>query len=123
MRGRKMPLPPAGSGTITLATPDPVALGDDITFNHSGDEDLSNPRIWVAAFQDGELVYGEGASPDDGVKLGSGSSDWLTNGGPAECTVDLYYILNKNGKGEWKGGGSDQGGFVTLATTSFHAEG
>ena len=116
-------LPPAGSGTIALATPEPVALGDTITFSVTGVEDLSNPRIWVAATQDGVLVYGEGASPNEPLKLGGGSSDWVTKGGPADCTVRLYYILNKSGKAEWKGGGADQGGTVDLGSSSFHAEG
>lgn len=117
-------LPPAGSGTLSLATPEPVAYGQQIAFNHTGDEDLSNPRLWVTAHQNGELVYGEGTSPDAGVKLGGGSSQWVSNGGgPAECHAQLYYILNKNGTAEWKGGGQQQGGTVVLATCSFNAEG
>jgi hypothetical protein len=122
MKGPKMPsLPPAGSGSITLDQPSP-ALGDTVTFTVTGTGTLKNPRVWVAAYQDGNLVYGEGGGPAMGFKLGGDSSLWLEAGGPADCTAELYYILNKNGTGEWNGHG-DQGGNVTLATTSFSALG
>ena len=116
-----MPLPPAGSGTLALAS-EPVSLGDEITFVVTGTDGLDNPRVWIAAFQDGNLVYGQGIGAAETFKLGGGSSDWVTNGGPAECTAQLYYILNKNGHSEWNGHG-DQGGPVQLAVLTFHAEG
>lgn len=116
-------LPPAGSGTIAPSNPAP-AFQEHITFNVTGTDGLDNPRVWVTAHQDGVLVYGEGSSPDDGVTLGSGWSQWVENGGgPADCTATLYYILGKSGNSEWKGGGQAQGGTVTLATVSFHAAG
>jgi hypothetical protein len=34
-------------------------------------------------------------------------SQWVLNGGgAAECTADLYSILNANGTGEWNGKGA-----------------
>lgn len=116
-------LPPAGSGTISLATPEPVSFADTVTFATTGTEDLKNPLIYVTAFQDAVLVYGELGAASVPFKLGGGSSVWVQNGGgPADCHAELRYIPNKNGNGEWNGHG-DQGEPVVLATCDFHAEG
>lgn len=118
-----MPLPPAGSGTLALATPEPVAFGDSITFAFTGTDELKNPRIWVDAFQDGVRVYGEGIGAAETAVLGGGSSDWVEKGGgPADCVATLYYIPKANGNSEWNGHGG-QGPHVTLAVCEFHAEG
>lgn len=116
-------LPPAGSGTIALATPEPVAFAQDVTFSFSGTDGLNNPRVVVSAYQNGVLVYQEAGAADQTFKLGSGWSQWVENGGgPADCGAALTYIPKANGHGEWNGNGA-QGPHVTLATCEFHAEG
>jgi hypothetical protein len=92
-----------------------------IAVHTTGTGTLKNPRVWVACYQNGALVYGEGGSPSDTFKLGGDMSQWVQNGGGgAACTADLYYILNAKGTGEWNGHGA-QGGNVYLAQTSFAA--
>ena len=97
------------SGSIALVTSDPQ-LGQLCQFScivqdlHGGKG--SQPRIQVMAYQDGVLVYGvagdafrlwkgqkttSGENGEDGFLLGGGSSQWLTNGGPAHCVATLYY--------------------------------
>lgn len=93
--------PAAPSGTIAIADGYSPALGQDLLFDYTvGDlPGWANPRIQVMCYQDGELVYGEAraADPSEPVNaqpfapLGGGSSQWLTNGGPAECEATLYY--------------------------------
>lgn len=118
-------LPPAGSGTIALATPEPVALGDQISFDTTGTDGIQYPWIYVTAYQDGTLVYGERRNQpiDEPFKLGAGSSDWVNHGGgPADCRAELFYTLSANGNNDWNGHG-DQGPNVLLAECEFHAEG
>lgn len=122
-------LPAANSGTISVYVPS-TALGSSasqpryqgsVAFHTTGAGTLKNPRVWVACYQNGTLVYGEGGSPGDTFKLGGDMSQWVLNGGGgADCTADLYYILNAKGTGEWNGHGA-QGGKVYLARTSFAA--
>jgi len=82
---------------------------------------LKNPRVWVSCTQDGSMVYGEGGSPSSSFKLGGDMSQWVMNGGgAANCTADLYWIMNAKGTGEWNGRGA-QGGNVYLAHTQFDA--
>jgi hypothetical protein len=124
-------LPPANSGSIAVYVPG-ATTGSASTqpqyqgyvgFNTTGTSKLKNPRVWVACYQNGTLVYGEGGSPGRTVKLGGDSSQWVANGGgAATCTADLYYIVNANGTAEWNGKGA-QGGTVYLAHTSFTAAG
>jgi hypothetical protein len=121
-------LPRAGSGTISVYVPSagsavaaqPSYQGN-VAFATTGAQGLKNPRVWVACYQNGTLVYGEGGSPSETFKLGGDMSRWVLNGGgSASCTASLYYILNSNGNGEWNGHGA-QGGDVYLAQTAFNA--
>jgi hypothetical protein len=123
-------LPSSNSGTISVyvpgalgtASPQPSYQGS-IAFRTTGTGKLKNPRVWVACYQSGALVYGEGGSPSTLFKLGGDGSTWVMNsGGAATCTADLYYILNANSRGEWNGKGA-QGGNVYLAHTGFDAAG
>jgi hypothetical protein len=124
-------LPAPNSGTISAYVPSagggastaqPSYQGQ-VAFNTTGTKTLKNPRVWVACYQSGALVYGEGGSPTTVFKLGGDMSQWVLNGGgAADCTADLYYILNANGTGEWNGHGA-QGGNVYLGHTAFAAAG
>jgi hypothetical protein len=123
-------LPSSNSGTISVYVPGSVgaaaaqpAYQGSVAFHTTGTGKLKNPRIWVACYQNGALVYGEGGGPSTVFKLGGDMSTWVQNGGgAATCTADLYYVLNANGTGEWNGKGA-QGGNVYLAHTSFAAAG
>ena len=124
-------LPAANSGTISVYVPattfstassQPRYQGQ-VAFNTSGTQGVKNPRVWVACYQSDGLVYGEGGSPTGTLKLGGDMSQWVMNGGgTADCTADLYYILNAKRTAEWNGRGA-QGGNVSLAHTSFSAAG
>lgn len=123
-------LPPAGSGSISAYVPGPggsptlaPTYEGSVAFNTAGASKLKNPRVWVACYQGGALVYGAGGGPTTVFKLGGDMSQWVLNGGgPASCTAQLYYILDAKGTGEWNGLGA-QGGDVYLAQTSFSAAG
>jgi len=112
-------LPTSNSGTISVYVPGAVgaaaaqpAYQASVAFHTSGTGKLKNPRIWVACYQNGALIYGEGGGPSTVFKLGGDMSAWVQNGGgAATCTADLYYILNANRTGEWNGKGA-QGGNV-----------
>jgi hypothetical protein len=123
-------LPSSNSGTISAYVPGVVGATTtqptyqgSVAFHTTGTSKLKNPRVWVACYQGGALVYGEGGSPSGVFKLGGDMSTWVINGGgAATCTADLYYILSANGTGEWNGKGA-QGGNVYLAHTGFNAAG
>jgi hypothetical protein len=124
-------LPAANSGTISVYVPTTTLSSASsqpryqgpVAFNTTGTKTLKNPRVWVACYQNGALVYGEGGTPTATLKLGGDMSRWVLNGGgPADCTADLYYIVNAKGTSEWNGRGA-QGGNVYLARTSFAAAG
>ena len=123
-------LPSSNSGTISVYVPGTLGTAatqptyqGSVAFHTTGTGKLKNPRIWVACYQGGVLVYGEGGGPSTVFKLGGDMSQWvLDGGGAASCTADLYYILNANGTGEWNGKGA-QGGNVYLAHTAFDAAG
>lgn len=123
-------LPAANSGTISVYVPGTVAGASSqptyqgsVAFNTTGTARLKNPRVGVFCYQNGVLVYAEGGSPSETFKLGADSSQWVQNGGgSANCTAELYYILNAKGTGEWNGNGA-QGGDVYLAYTAFNATG
>jgi len=123
-------LPPSNSGTISAYVPGAAGATNtqpsyqgSVAFQTTGTGKLKNPRVWVACYQNGSLVYGEGGSPSGVFKLGGDMSTWVMNGGgAATCTADLYYILGANGTGEWNGKGA-QGGNVYLAHTGFAAAG
>jgi len=105
----------------------PENYGSKISFNHSGDEDLKNPRIYVTAVtledtpEPDKLIYGEAGGADDIFMLGGGWSEWwYVAPCGAKCVAYLQYIPNEKGTGEWNGRGQ-QGEFVTLATCEFEA--
>ncbi len=99
--------------TITLDQAGPH-LGGYVTFSVSYAGNVKSPRIQVMCYQDGALVYGEAGPADQSFLLGGASSTWLTNGGPASCTADLFYIV-------WNGNNPQQVFF--LVSTSFDAAG
>jgi hypothetical protein len=121
-------LPSANSGTISVYVPGSVGAANAqptyhglVAFNTTGTGKLKNPRAWISCYQNGALVYGAGGSPTEVFKLGGDSSLWVRNGGgAANCTVQLYYILNAKGTAEWTGNGA-QGGNVVLANSAFNA--
>lgn len=107
------------AGTITLLTPDPTyqehvtfqidITGRDTHYDCSGKEGCW--LVYVEAFQDGNLVYGElgtlsqarrdGTDPaeDSIFILGGGSSQWVTNGGgPAHCRASVFRYGKEKGK-------------------------
>jgi hypothetical protein len=71
------------------------------------------PMVTVACYQNSALVYAVVGQPSDEFKLGGDSSDWVTNGGPANCTATLSAF-------GWKGG---QEYVTALASTAFNALG
>lgn len=90
------------TGTISLDQPNP-ALGDTVTFTCTteGLRGNQDARVEVQAFQDvdgdgqmDDIVYGEAWGIGVSFLLGSGSSPWLTRGGPAHCVAKLYYWDN-----------------------------
>src|SRR5256885_4736863 len=106
-------LPSSNSGTISVyvpsslgaASPQP-AYQSAVAFRTTGTGKLRNPRVWVACYQSGALVYGEGGGPSTLFKLGGDISTWVLNGrGPATCSADLYLIIHPKRTGEWNGKG------------------
>jgi hypothetical protein len=71
------------------------------------------PMIDVSCTQNGVTVFAQLDKPDATFLLGGGSSDWLTNGGPATCRADLDAYGSKGGS--WS--------VRILASTSFDAQG
>jgi hypothetical protein len=123
--------PSAGTPTITLGSINGTgmaaakvqpALGDRVTFATTNISSYKNPRVALTCSNNGTLLFGEGGSPTDTFKLGGDSSQWLSVGGPAYCSTELFIILNANGTGEWNGHGA-QGGIVDLADYGFNASG
>lgn len=87
------------------------SLGSSVTFNAGYPTTVKNPRIEVLCYQSGTLVYGEAGGVADTFTLGGGGSLWLTNGGSADCTANLYYFGQHAGKQTYN----------WLASTSFAA--
>ena len=83
---------PIPSGSLSLNQVAP-RLGEYVTFTWSVDHlpGWATPRIQVICSQDDVVVYGEAGPAWQSFLLGGGSSDWLTNGGPAVCVATLYY--------------------------------
>jgi len=121
---------PAGAGLaragttspswIALAQVDGLAattvqpkLGDYLSFNTGYPNTVKNPRIEVLCYQNGALVFGMAGSTTYSFQLGGGGSIWLTNGGSASCTANLYYF----------GFHAGQQTYNKLASTSFSAGG
>lgn len=77
--------------SITLDQVDP-ALGDSVTFTYTVSKHVKDPRIAVWCFQGDPavLVFMATGPADDAIHLGGAGSDWLRNGGPAQCRADLY---------------------------------
>jgi hypothetical protein len=98
------------STSARIAAP---SLGSSVTFTVTYPTSVKTPRVEVLCYQNGALVYGEAGSPGDTFVLGGGGSLWLTAGGSASCTANLYYFT-------WKAG---QPATTYLASTSFDAAG
>lgn len=90
------------AATITLnqATP---SLGDVVTFSYTGVTDDCGKnygprclRIELVCSQAGTPVYVGDAEASQQFLLGGGVSQWVTNGGPADCTAMLYYYSSYN---------------------------
>jgi hypothetical protein len=102
-------LPSSNSGTISVYVPGAVgtaaaqpAFQSSVAFRTTGTGKLKNPRIWLACYQNGALVYGDHRLQARRRHVNVGSERWRW----ATCTADLYYILNANGTGEWNGKGA-----------------
>ena len=122
---------PVPSGTIAIAAGSELNLGGWVSFDTTTDNvpGGTNLRVQIMCYQDvnesgtvsrtedldangfvDDVVYGMALAADDSFELGGGSSDWLTNGGPAECDAVLFF---------W----GVQGAFVDLAALTFAAGG
>lgn len=112
----------------TITVRGDLRLGGVVFFDTAGiPKKVKNPRVLVSAFDPttGDLIYAEGGSlaqaTGDGTDplgysgflLGGGGSRWLSQGGPAHCTGQLFFFDNS--------GPTQQ--FVVLATCSFEAAG
>jgi hypothetical protein len=80
----------AGGSTSAAATQ--PALGSVVAFEAGYPTTVKTPRYAVKCYQDGALVYMEARNIDESLQLGGGGSAWLTNGGAASCTADLFYF-------------------------------
>jgi hypothetical protein len=87
-------------------------LGDEVTFTVSYPSKVKDPRIAVRCYQDGVMTYAEAGPYGHVFLLGGAGSQWLWQGGPAECTAELFHII-------WNG--NHQQEVVSLAWTSFNA--
>jgi hypothetical protein len=101
------------TSTSTFAQIAAPSLGSSVSFTVTYPTSVKTPRVEVLCYQNGALVYGEAGSPGDTFVLGGGGSLWLTAGGSASCTANLYYFT-------WKAG---QPATTYLASTSFDAAG
>jgi hypothetical protein len=83
----------ARSGSIAVAAGSDLRYQGNVTFDSEVTSKLLGyeyPMIYVEAFQDGVLVYGQLDHPDAVFVLGGGSSEWVTRGGgPAHCRASL----------------------------------
>src|SRR5207244_2863760 len=73
-------LPSANSGTISAYVPSSFGASSaqpsyqgPVAFHTTGTSKLKNPRLWVACYQNGALVYGEGCSPSTIFTVGRGA--------------------------------------------------
>ncbi len=89
-------------------------LSGSVTFTVTYPNHAKNPRIAVRCFQNDAMTYGEAGPADHVFVLGGASSEWLSQGGPASCTAELFFIT-------WNGNKPQQ--VTTLAWTSFEAAG
>lgn len=70
-------------------------LGDTVTFTNDGH---GNKSLRVLAYQNGNVVYVEDHDDGESFLLGAVGSEWLTNGGPADCHAELYIPPSHGGK-------------------------
>jgi len=100
------------TSTIALNESAP-ALGTNVTFttSASGLAGWEWPMVYVSCRQGGTSVYGALDQPSATFQLGGGSSQWLTNGGSADCTATLYAYGLRGGQETAR----------SLASTSFSA--
>jgi hypothetical protein len=88
-------------------------LGSWVTFATGYPTTVKNPRLDVLCYQNGVLTFGMTGGVSYSYELGGASSAWLTNGGEADCTTNLYYYSSKAGKQTYN----------WLASYDFHAMG
>jgi hypothetical protein len=122
-------LPSSNSGRISVYVPGAVgtaaaqpAFQSSVAFRTTGTGKLKNPRIWLACYQNGALVHGEGGGPSTVFKLGGGMSTWVLNGGggplaPPTCTTSSTPTAPASGTAKARRGN------VNLAHTAFDATG
>ena len=97
--------------TSRTAAASQLTLGSQVAFDVGYPTSVKNPRIEVLCYQAGSLVYGEAGGVNDTFQLGGGGSIWLTKGGAADCTANLFYFGQHAG----------QQTYNKLASTSFAA--
>ena len=104
-----------GTSTIKLESYSDLRLGGYAGFetNAVGLAGWEYPMVAVWCYQSSDLVYMELNKPATEFLLGGSSSDWLRNGGSANCEADLYAY-------GWKGGKES---VRNLANTGFDAAG
>jgi len=103
---------PAATESATAVSSGP-RLGSTASFTTvaAGLAGWEYPMAAVWCYQGDVLVYMELAFPDSTFLLGGSSSDWVTNGGAADCEAYLYAYGSKGGEQSIR----------TLAGTSFYA--
>ena len=102
--------PPA---SIVLNESEP-RLGGTVTFTLTYSKRIKGARYAVRCYQDGRMTYAEARAEGEALLLGGGGSEWLTNGGAASCTAELFYFV-------WNGTNPQE--YHSLAWTSFEAAG
>lgn len=81
---RPVPVP----SIVLVGTP---VLGGDVSFVTDLDGTKSkNPRVQIICRQGGDIVYGAADYPTEVFTLGGGWSEWLANGGAADCRADFF---------------------------------
>jgi hypothetical protein len=105
--------PSGGTPSISLNESDPH-LGGSVSFATTYPSTVKSPRVAVRCYQAGSLTYAEAGPADTTFTLGGGGSVWLSSGGPANCTAELFYFV-------WKGNNPQE--YYSLAWTSFDAVG
>ena len=81
------------TGTISIGAGSDLRFQGAVVFDAEVTSQLRGyeyPMIYVEAWQDGELVYGQLDHPDVPFYLGGGSSLWVSRGGgAAHCRASL----------------------------------
>lgn len=104
--------PATDNGTLALDQAAPK-LGDTVTFSFiapSGTRVCTNQqaclRIQLVCYQGGAPVYAQQELATDNFQLGGFSSQWLANGGAADCMAQLF---------EWQKSGKTQAFYASTA--------